>query len=233
MKVRIFTLIGAAAMLASAAVSHAQFAGITNGPTTSTSCQSAPALYFDQQNSVLSTCGSTHVKSVAQKAIATFSAQTAKTSVTTAQTMASVALNGSMQNVVGRTIRLCGSGVYTSPGTTTPKITIQVTEGGITPVAIQSAALSSTASTDMPFNFCFDITTVSTGATGTLEAHGRLSINISANTPAAAIATYLDTNTAVSSSISLLAANTLAVQVAADSTITSVTLRQLTIELIS
>lgn len=231
MRARIL-LLGAAALLASAAA-NAQFAGITNGPNTSTNCQSAPALYFDQANSVESTCGNTHVLSANQKAMATFNATTAVTSVTTAQSLATLALNGSMQNVVGRTLRLCGYGIYTSPGTTTPTITLQVTEGGITPVAITTAAVSSTASTNMPFNFCFDITTASTGATGTLEAHGALALNITANTPAAAEATYQDTNTAVSSSINLLAANTIAIQVAASSTITSVQLRQLTIELVS
>lgn len=232
MKSRILTLIGAAALLASA-VGHAQFAGITNGPSTSTLCQAAPALYFDQANSIESTCGNAHVLSTNQKALATFNAQTAVTSVTTAQSMATLAVNGNLQNVVGRTIRLCGYGIYTSPGTTTPTITIQVTEGGITPVAITTAGVSSTASTNMPFNFCFDLTTASTGATGTIEAHGALSLNISANTPAAAQAAYQDTNTAVSSSINLIQANTIAVQVAASSTITSVQLRQLTIELIS
>lgn len=225
-------LIAAAAMLVpSAAV--AQFAGVTSGPNTNTACQSAPALYFDQQNSVLSTCGTTHIASVNQKAMATFSAQTAVTTVTTAQTMASLALNANMQNVAGRTLRICGYGIYTSPGTTTPTLTFQITEGGVTPVAITTAGVSSTASTNMPFNFCFDLTTVATGTSGTLEAHGAVSCNITANTPAAAQATYQDTNTAVSSAINLFNANTLAVQVAASSTITSVQLRQLTIELIS
>lgn len=211
----------------------AQFAQVVNGPSSSTGCQHAPALYMDQTNTVVSACGNAHVLSTFQTALATFSAQTAVTSVTTAQTMASLSLNANVQAVAGRTIRLCGYGIYTSPGTTTPTMTIQVTEGGITPVAITSAAVSGTASTNMPFQFCFDITTVTATATGTLEAHGQLSINISANTPAAALATYDDTNTAVSSSINLFAANTLAVQVAASSTITSVQLRQMTIELIN
>lgn len=233
MKTQFRVLILTAAALLASAASHAQFAGVVNGPSTSVNCQAAPALYFDQSNNVLSTCGTAHTVSTAQKALATFSAQSAVTSVTTAQTMASLAVNANLQNVAGRTVRICGYGVYTSPGTTTPTLTLQITEGGITPVAVTSAGVSSTASTNMPFNFCFDLTTVATGSSGTLEAHGAVAFNISANTPAAAQATYQDTNTAVSSAINLVQANTIAIQIAASSTITSVTLRQMTIELIS
>lgn len=216
----------------------AQFAGVTNGPSTSTACQNSPGLYIDQQNGIVSTCGSAHVLQAHETALAVLTAQTAVTSVTTAQTIGSVALNANAQNVVGRTLRICGFGIYTSPGTTTPTLTIALTEGGITPVSITTAAVSSTASTNMPFRFCFTVTTasISTSAspatTGTLEAHGFLNANISANTPAAALADYSDTNTAVSSALNLFSANTLAVTVAASSTITSVQLRQMTVELV-
>lgn len=220
-------------VLAFPLVAAAQFNGITNGPSTNTSCQAAPGLYFDLQDSVLAACGKSHVLVTHQIALLTSSATTAVTTVTTAQSMATLALGASLQNVAGRTVRVCGAGIYTSPGTTTPTMTIQLTEGGITPVAITTAALSATASTSLPFSFCFVMTTVATGATGTLEAHGILNANISANTAAAAVATYADTNTAVSSTLDLTAANTLAVQVAASSALTSVQLRQLTVELIS
>ncbi len=209
---------------------HAQFATITNGPPSAIS--GGPALATDQQNGILYVADQYRGIHSQQTAIGVFSAQTAVTSVTTAQTLASLALNKNAQNVTGRTLRLCGYGIYTSPGTTAPTLTIAVTEGGITPVSITTAALSTTASTNMPFQFCFDLTTVATGSSGTLEAHGQLSANISANTPAAAEATYDDTNTAVSSAISLTSANTLALTVAASSTLTSVQLRQMTVELV-
>jgi len=213
----------------------AQFARVTSGPDTTPTCLNAGpnTLQLDSSSNVVQSCGSAQKPQTHQTSLAAVGAQTAVTSVTTAQSMYSLALPARIQNTVGRTLRICGYGVYTSPGTTTPTITIQLTEGGITPVAVTSAAVSSTASTNMPFQFCFDLTTAATGSSGTLEAHGQVSINISANTPAAAAATYNDTNTAVSSTLDLTAANTLAVQVAASSTITSVTLRQLTIELVS
>jgi hypothetical protein len=237
MKLRIAILAAAVAMLAPA-LSQAQFAGVQNGPSTSTSCQASPALYFDQQNGIASACGTSHTLQPFETTLGVFNAQTANTTVTTAQTMASLALNANVQNVIGRTIKVCGAGIYTSPGTSAPTLTIQVTEGGITPIAITTAALSTTATTSAPFSFCYRITTasISTSAspstTGTLEAHGYLVANIAANTPASAAAVYLDTNTAVSSALNLFTANTLAVQVAASLTVTSVQLRQLTIELV-
>jgi hypothetical protein len=224
-------LFAALALVSLASPAFAQFAGITNGPPP-TPANSGPALYTDQQNGVLYLASQSHVLTSQQTALGVFSAQTAVTSVTTAQNLATLSLNKNVQNVAGRTLRLCGYGIYTSPGSTAPTLTLAVTEGGITPVTITTAALSTTASTNMPFQFCFDLTTVATGASGTLEAHGQVSANISANTPAAAMTTYDDTNTAVSSAVSLIGANTLALTVAASSTITSVQLRQMTIELV-
>lgn len=230
-------LVAIAAMLAPLTAA-AQFTGVINGSSTSTQCASAPGLYLDQQNSVLMACGNGHVLQPAQTTLAVFPEQTAVTAVTTAQTLASLALNANLQNVLGRMLKVCGAGVYTSPGTTAPTLTLAVTEGGITPVSITTAGVSTTASTNMPFNFCFTIATaaISTAAspatTGTLEAHGVLSANITANTPAAAAASYLDTNTAVSSALNLFSSNTLAVTVAASSTMTAVKLLQMTVELV-
>lgn len=237
MKLRIAVLAMVAA-LASVA-SHAQFATITNGPSTSTTCSSNPSLTFDAQNNVVSSCGNSHTLGTMETALGTFNAQTAVTTVTTAQTMASLALNANAQNVLGRTIRVCASGVYTTAGTTTPTLTFSIIEGGITPWTVTTGATSATASTNLQWSFCTDITTaaISTAAspstTGKLEAHGLLRANVSANLPGAALTTYADQNTDVSSAINLFTANTLAVQVAASGTVTSVQLRQMTIEVVS
>lgn len=213
----------------------AQFAQVVNGPNTTNACPGStpPVLIVDKLSNVVSSCGTSGTAQAFETAVATFGAKTAVTTVTTAQTMASVTMTAGLQNFPTRTLRICGSGIYTTPGTTTPAMTILITEGGITPVSITTAALSATASTNMPFQFCFNITTGTLGATGTVEAHGRLTVNVSDNTPAAAAVSYLDTNTAVSSALNLNAANTLAVKVSADSAISSVQLRQLTVELIS
>jgi hypothetical protein len=229
---RILCLAVAVAALLSMPHAHAQFSAITSGPSKTSTCTDQPSLHFDKQNNVVSSCGSAYTLQTQQTTIAVYNAQTALSSVTTAQNLFSLPLNAGFQNIVPRTLMICGAGIYTTPGTTAPTMTIQLVEGGITPVAITTAALSTTASTNMPFNFCFWIVTASTGSSGTLEAHGNLNANISANTPAAAAATYNDTNTAVSSAINLTAANTLALQVSASSTITSVQLRYATVEVV-
>jgi len=153
-------------------------------------------------------------------------AQTALSTITTAQTLDSLTLPAGVMNNVNRDLRVCFQGVYTSPGTTTPTITVALKIGSsVTPITITSAAISSTASTNMPFQGCYDVATAAVGATGTDEAHGYLDVNISANTPAAASTRYLDTNTAVSSTYDHTASNTATLSIAASSTVTSATLR--------
>lgn len=236
MKLRIAILAAAVAMLAPA-LSQAQFAGVFNGPSTSVTCQASPGIYFDQQNGIVSACGTPHTLQPLETTLGVFNAQTAVTTVTTAQTMASLALNANVQNVVGRTLRVCASGVFATAGTTTPTLTFSIIEGGITPWTVTTAATSATAATANQWHFCTEITTasISTSAspstTGTLEAHGLLAANIGA-TAGTALSTYADQSAAVSSAINLFTANTLAVQVAASGTVTSVQLRQMTIQLV-
>lgn len=222
-------LVAVAAVGLMALPAGAQFSKISAGPLSGNCTGTAPALGIDKLNSILYQCGTAHLWQADTSTVAVLNAQTAVTTVTTAQTMGSVVLTAGFQNIVGRTLRICGAGIYTTPGTTTPTMTISLIEGGITPITITTAALSVTATTSAPFQFCFTSTAATTGATGTLETHGYVMANISANTPAAAAPVYLDTNTAVSSAIDLTAANTLAVQVAANSAISSVQLRQLTV----
>ena len=83
----------------------------------------------------------------------------------------------------------------------------------------------------MPFSFDFSLSVAAGGASAaTIEAHGEVKINITANTPAAAAATYLDGNTAVIGSLNLEQALTLAVTIAASLTVTSAQLLFATIE---
>ena len=210
----------------------APFAKIIQGPpgTTETSPQ---ALVLDRQNNVVYSVGDSQATSVLETAIFESIAQTALANVTTAQNLFSKALNKGLLNYQNRIIEISGYLIYTTPGTTTPTLTIAVTLGGTTMVSITTAALSATASTNMPVNFWFTIMTATTGASGTIEAHGMVNANISANTPAAAVASYSDTNSAVSSAINLTSALTLNVTVAASSSVTSVQLRQLAVEVIN
>jgi hypothetical protein len=70
---------------------------------------------------------------------------------------------------------------------------------------------------------------VTLGAAATIESHGRLNANIG-TVAAAAIATYLDTNTAVSAAVNLLGAATLSVTIAASAAIPSAQLRSVRLE---
>lgn len=202
---------------------------ISQGPlnTAGTNPLDSPgALVADQQNGILAVTTNTKKLQACQVALTVLPAQTALVTVTTAQNLISLAIPAGALNVVGRTFEISGSIIYTTPGTTTPTMTLALVLGGVTLCSITTAALSATASTNMPAQFYFIATVVSVGASATIESHGYISANISANTPAAAATQYLDTNTAVSSAVNLLNAANLQVQVSASSAISSIQLRQ-------
>ena len=210
------------------------FAQITSGPATSTGKNTnIGALIFDKVSNIVESVGNAGLASAQQTALYVLTAQTALTAITTAQNFFSQLLAASVLNKLNRTLLISGQFLYTSPGTTTPTISISVVLAGVTLCTITSAAISATASTNAPGYFQFELTTVSTGSAGTIEAHGQFSLNIAGGAPAAAIATYLDTNTAVSSAINLGIANQLQVQIAASAAITSAQLRQFTVEVVS
>lgn len=209
------------------------FDQITSGPSGPTNGNNnSPGLTLDTTNNIVASVGTSHTESIFQATLALFQGLAALTTITAAQNLISKALGSYLLNRAGRTIRVKGWFIYTSPGTTTPTITVALVLGATTLCTITTAALSSTASTNMPVQFEFVFSTVTTGATGTIEAHGSVSANISANTPAAATVQYSDTNTAVSSAVNLQSALTLAVTLAASSTITSAQLRLGTIEIV-
>lgn len=167
-----------------------------------------------------------------QNSFTSLPAQTAVTSVTTVQTLGAFpALPTGFQNIAGRDLRVCGRGVFTDT-TNTPQVTVSILYGGITPVSIQTAALSATAVTNAPFDFCFILSTASTGATGTLEAHGWMDFDDTGSTTNPKLDKYLDNNTAVSSAINLTNANTLSIQVASSASLNSMTLRYASLEVL-
>jgi len=182
-------------------------------------------LILDAQNNNLYTFGKGNQPSLCQSTLETLLAQTALTSITTAQTLLSYAFNAGALNAVGKTIVVDGYGIYTSPGTTAPVLTFTLSLGGVTLATITTGALSTTASTNMPFQFEFVLTVASAGTAGTIETHGEVDINLTANTPAGALSYYPDTNSAVSSAVNLAIAETLTLTIAASSVLTSAQLR--------
>lgn len=212
-----------------------QFETITSGPSNATgqNPQATPnGLAFDKQNNLLASVGTSGVEQLLNSIIATFQNQTALTTITTAQNLISQALNSWFLNRANRNLKIRGRGIYTTAGTTTPTLTFAVTLGGTSLVSVTTAATSATASTNLPFEFEIDLSVAATGASAAeIEAHMTLRCNITANTPAAAVATYLDTNNSGPiGSLNLEEALTLDVTIAASATVTSAQLLWATIE---
>lgn len=208
---------------------------VGRGPLTAagTNPYDQEGIYLDSQNNILETSGDSKAMTACQKALAVLPAQTALTAITTAQTLITQAFNAGALSKVGRAILVEGVLIYTTPGTTTPAMSIALVLGGVTICTITTSGLSATASTNMPVQFYFQFNVVSTGSSATVECHGFVCANISANTPAAAATQFLDTNVAVSSAINLTNAANLVVQISANSAITSAQLRQATIEVVN
>jgi hypothetical protein len=209
----------------------APFAQITQAPPNPTGQNTnQQALIFDRKSNIVESVGDAALAAALQTALFIQTAQTALSAITTAQNLFNKTLALGVLNKLNRTIAVSGSLIYTTPGTTTPTMTIALVLGGVTLCTITTAALSATASTNMPVQFSFIFTVASTGSSGTIEAHGFINANISANTPAAASNTYNDTNVAVSSAVNLTSALALQIQISASLAITSAQLRQLAIE---
>ncbi len=205
---------------------------ITVGPLSSNATNSydAQAIVQDVQNNTLSISGTSKKLTAMQSAIAVLGAQTALTAITAAQVVLSQAFNPGALNVMNRTIRVSGSLIYSTTATNVATISLALVLGGVTLCTITTAPTNTTASANLPIQFEFELTVVSLGATATVESHGWVAANIG-TVAAAAIANYLDTNTAVSSAVNLLTSTTLQLTIAASAAVPSAQLRQATIEL--
>lgn len=210
------------------------FAQQTSGPATATGKNTnIGALIQDRTNNIAETVGVGGVAQALMSALYVLTAQTALTAITTAQNLFNQTLGAQVLNKTARKIRIKGRIIYNSTGAAVATITLAVKFGGVALVSITTAATDTAASTGMPIDFEFTLTTVTTGTSGTIEAHGKVTANISANTPAAAAVTYLDTNVAVSSAVNLNIAEALVVTIAASAAIPSAQLREMTVEVVN
>ena len=156
-------------------------------------------------------------------------AQTALTTITTAQTLFTLALLAGALNKTNRALRISGTIVFTV-GTGTPTSTIVLKLGTVTLATITTAALQAVTNGQLTFEFLVSVAT--SGSSGTLEVHGSVKTQLGASgTPA--IAEYLDVNTAVSSAVNLTAALNLVATLAASTTMSGATLRQALVELVN
>ena len=157
----------------------APFAQITQGPATATGQNpNKQALILDRLNNITESVGDGGQAQALQTALLVLTAQTALTTITTAQNLINLALNAAVLNKQNRTLLISGSLIYTTPGTTTPAASLALVLGGVTLCTITLATMSATASTNMPINFWFELTIASTGSSGTVESHGQVNANL-------------------------------------------------------
>jgi phage baseplate assembly protein gpV len=156
-------------------------------------------------------------------------AQTALTTITTAQNLFTLAFLAGALNKTNRALRISGTVIFTTAGT--PTITLSIKLGTVTLVAILTPAIGN-AQTNGQMAFEFIVSVATAGSSGTLETHGELTVQ-GGSALSAGVVQYLDQNTAVSSAVNLTSALTLAVTLAASTTVSSAQLRQGLIEVIN
>lgn len=161
-------------------------------------------------------------------ALTLLQAQTALTAITTAQTLFTLALPAGALNKKNRALQIQGFILFTvSSGT--PTTTIAIKLGAVTLFTVTTAALA--ASTNGQLFFDILISVVSTGAAGTLEAHGQVTAQLS-TALGTAVAQYQDQNVAVSSAVDLTSALNLVASIAGSGAIASAQLRQALVEVV-
>lgn len=205
---------------------------VTQGPPPASQVVGPQGLILDRQNNHLYSFGQGGVAKLLAKTLKALAPQIALTAITTAQNLISQAFNAGELNVVGRTLRIKGTFIYSTTVGNVATIAIAVTLGGVTLLTITTAATNTAASANLPVQFEIVLVVTATGATGTLFASGSVDADIG-TAAAGAIARYLGTNTAVSSAVNLLTAETLLVTIAGSAAIPSAQLLQATIELIN
>lgn len=160
---------------------------------------------------------------------------TATGSVTSTVTeMARAALPVGALNFVGRTLRVRWLGSWTPAGTAKLILTASLTSvypGTLTTMfTITTAASSGAAIANLDLELILCV--ASTGATGTVEAHGRLIYSGATGTPEIAIA-IIDAVQAVSGSIDLTKQNYLVLGISSDATITTSAIRRQIVEVLA
>jgi hypothetical protein len=148
----------------------------------------------------------------AQAPIVNVTPVTVSANVSTDQNLMSATVNAGVLNSVGRTLKLWGAGLFTTPALSAATITVKVNLGAVTLATFTSSANPGTV-TNNSFNFELKITTQTAGATAVFEVHGNMTIDLGAS-PGQADSVFSDINTAVSSALDSTAANTLQITIA-------------------
>jgi hypothetical protein len=205
---------------------------IVQGTPTATQCFGTEGLILDQTNGNLYVFGKTRIPALVGSTLKVVPIQTALTAITTAQNLFTYQFGAGALNSVGRTFVVSGTAIYSTTAGNVATLTIALTLGGVTLATITTAATNTAASTNLPLQFSFTVTVVSTGASGTLLAVGNVQVNIG-TAAAGALTGFGTTTTAASSAVNLLNAETLAVTIAASAAVPSAQLLNATVELVA
>lgn len=137
---------------------------------------------------------------------ASASVVTAATNTTGAQNLSSVSITAGALNTANKNLRVHFAGVHTVNNTST--LTISVKLGSTTLVNFTSGSITATQ-TNAPWGGDIDITTVATGASGTVEVHGMCGMKATGSGGATSV--VIDGNSAAIGTIDLTGALTLQV----------------------
>jgi hypothetical protein len=137
---------------------------------------------------------------------------TVSANVSTDQNLMAGTINANVLNSVGRTLKLWGAGLFTTPALSVATITVKVKLGAVTLATFTSSANPGTV-TNNSFNFELKITTQTAGASAVFEVHGNMTIDLGAS-PGLADSVFSDINTAVSSAVNSTISNALQITIA-------------------
>lgn len=170
---------------------------------------------------------------VSQTPVVNVTPVTVSTNTTSDQNLMAGTVSANTMNSVGKTLKIFGAGVYTTPVANLSTITVKVKLGSLTLATFISSANPGTV-TNNPWNFTTYVTTQTAGSSAVFETHGSLTIDLGA-TPSLASLTFMDVNTAVSSTLDSTSSQTLQITVAfsSGSASNSATQRQLIGEFIN
>lgn len=197
------------------------FARTTFGPSGGITDPNKGSLIADVQTPVIEMVDAQGNKHGMESTLLQLQAQTALATITTAQTLMSLAFLAGALNQLNRTLRIRGMVIFTV-ASGTPTCTIAIKLGTVTLFTVTTAALA--ASTNGQIYFDVEISVAAAGSSGTLEAHGTVKAQLS-TALGTALAEYPDQNVAVSSAVNLTAALTLAATIAASGTMSAAQLR--------
>jgi hypothetical protein len=204
---------------------------IVSGGMPKTQFDSPGALIADQITGLLGVVTTTGIV-VGSARAANIPQQTALTAITTAQNLFTQVMAAGALNLVGRTVRVRGTVIYSTTSTNVATITIAIKLGAVTLCSITTGATNTAASSNLPIQFEFLLTVVTAGSAGMINAHGSVTANIG-TVAAPNTAIYLDTNVAAQGPVDLTVPETLAVTIAASAAVPSAQLLSGSIDILS